>query len=269
MMHAAERQHLRAIFAGRDMADRLALRAHRRGLRAEMAVGVDLHLDAAIAEDAFGHDRDHVDAVDLRRHDEGRGLVIGIGGAGADRGDEHVRARGRSCRPNRRAAWNGTSRPPCDDRALQHDMRIDAHQFAVVIGIAIAGARRARLDVAHHRTGIAADLVVGSGGRRISQHEQACTSMADVDHAAAFRAHGHFVRIRTMLRADRNLSSGVATRKCRVADNNLICLAALVHKPGSGAAARNGAACTFVYKRYLRQRSTRCLQRNRRAGPGA
>jgi hypothetical protein len=50
-------------------------------------------------------------------------------------------------------------------------MRIDAHQFAVVIGITIAGARRTRLDVAHHRTGIAADLVGGSG--HISQHEQA------------------------------------------------------------------------------------------------
>ena len=31
----------------------------------EMAVGVDLHLDAAIAEDALGHDRDRVDAVVL------------------------------------------------------------------------------------------------------------------------------------------------------------------------------------------------------------
>src|SRR5581483_6170679 len=62
MMHAAEREHLRAVFAGRDMADRLALRAHGRLLGAEIAVGVDLHLDAAIAENALGHDRNHVDA---------------------------------------------------------------------------------------------------------------------------------------------------------------------------------------------------------------
>ncbi len=71
------------------MADRLALRPHGRGLRTEITISVDLHLDAAIAEDAFGHHRDHVDAVDLGGHDEGRRLVIGIGGAGADRGDEN------------------------------------------------------------------------------------------------------------------------------------------------------------------------------------
>ena len=171
MMHAAERQHLRAVFARRDVADRLALRADGRRLRAEIAVGVDLHLDAAIAENALGHDRDHVDAVDLRRHDEGRRLVIGIGGAGADRGDEHVGLVDDLAVPV--AAGLERHQPSAMRyRSLQHDMRIDAHQFAVVIGIAIAGARRARLDVAHHRTGIAADLVA-TGSRRIS-HEQAC-----------------------------------------------------------------------------------------------
>ena len=84
MMHAAERQHLRAIFAGRDVADRLALRAHDRRLRAEMAVGVDLHLDAAIAENAFGDDGHQVDALDLLADDERRRLVVGIGGARTD-----------------------------------------------------------------------------------------------------------------------------------------------------------------------------------------
>ena len=47
------------------MADRLALGAHGGALVAEVAVGVDLHLDAAIAEDALGHHGDHVDALDL------------------------------------------------------------------------------------------------------------------------------------------------------------------------------------------------------------
>src|SRR5262249_29513263 len=91
MMHAAEREHLRAIFARGHVADGLALRAHGRGFGTEIAVGVDLHLDAAIAEDAFGHDRHHVDAIDLGGDDERRRLVVGIGGARADRGDENVR----------------------------------------------------------------------------------------------------------------------------------------------------------------------------------
>ena len=83
-----ERQHLRAVLGRGDVADLLALHAHRRLLGAEIAVGVDLHLHAAVAEDALGHDRDHVDAVVLGRHDEGRRLVVGIGGGGADAGDE-------------------------------------------------------------------------------------------------------------------------------------------------------------------------------------
>ncbi len=65
MMNAAQRQHLRAVFACGDVADRLALRANRRRLRTEITVGVDLHLDAAITEDALGHHGDHVDAIDL------------------------------------------------------------------------------------------------------------------------------------------------------------------------------------------------------------
>ncbi len=67
VVHAAERQHLRAVLDRGDVADRLALDAHRRLLGAEVAVGVDLHLDAAVAEDALGDDGDHVDAVVLRR----------------------------------------------------------------------------------------------------------------------------------------------------------------------------------------------------------
>jgi hypothetical protein len=40
-----------------------------------------------------------------------------------------------------------------------------------MVGVTVTRASRARLDVAHHRTGIAADLVVGSS--RFSQHQQA------------------------------------------------------------------------------------------------
>ena len=186
MMHAAERQHLRAVFTGRHMADRLALRTHRRRLGAEIAVGVDLHLNAAIAENALGHDRDHVDAVNFRGHDEGRRLVVGIGGAGADRGDEHVRLVDELAVPIAAAGLERHQPSAMRYRLLQHDMRIDTHQFAVVIGVAIARAGRARLDVAHHRTGIAADLVATVGGRRIS-HEQAC-GREGADHSRILAA---------------------------------------------------------------------------------
>ena len=63
MVHAAERQHLRAVLGRGDVADHLALAAHVGLLGAEVAVGVDLHLEAAVAEDALGDDGDHVDAL--------------------------------------------------------------------------------------------------------------------------------------------------------------------------------------------------------------
>src|SRR4051794_37265895 len=62
MVHAAEREHLRAVFSGGDVPHRFAATAHGRLLGTEPAVGVDLHFEAAVAEDAFGHDRDHVHA---------------------------------------------------------------------------------------------------------------------------------------------------------------------------------------------------------------
>jgi hypothetical protein len=88
MPHPAEREHLRAVFRRGHMADLLALAAHGGLLGTQVAVGVDLHLHAAVAEDALGHHGDHVDAFHLGGHDEGRRLVVGIGGAGADTGDE-------------------------------------------------------------------------------------------------------------------------------------------------------------------------------------
>ena len=96
------------------------------GLRAEMAVGVDLHLHAAIAEDALGHDGDGVDAVVLGRDDEGRGLVVGIGGAGADAGDEGARRIEQLAVPL--AAGEGHQLAALVDRALHQHDRIDADQ---------------------------------------------------------------------------------------------------------------------------------------------
>ena len=61
-------------------------------------------------------------------------------------------------------------------------MRIDAHQPAVLVGVAVASAGEAGADVAHDRTGVAADLVVrghtlfaplsrcGRGGRARCAH---------------------------------------------------------------------------------------------------
>jgi hypothetical protein len=122
-----------------------------------MAVGVYLHLDAAIGEDALGHHSHQVDSLDLLAHDEGRRLVVGIGRARADRGDEAL------SRVDQLAATGlpGVERHrlAAGFRALFEDrQRIEPDDPACDIAVAVAGARAPVGDVAHDRTGIAADL---------------------------------------------------------------------------------------------------------------
>ena len=64
------RQHLGAVLACRHMAHRLAVGPDKIAFGAKVAVGVDLHLDAAVAEDPFGHHGDHVGTVDFAGHDD-------------------------------------------------------------------------------------------------------------------------------------------------------------------------------------------------------
>ena len=133
-----------------------------------MAVGVDLHLGAAIAEDALRHDRDRVHARDLGGDDERGGLVVRIGGAGADRGHEQARFVQQRTIPVGPGAERH-QRAALRHRALQDHVRVDADQRAVVVGIAVAGAGLARADDAHHRAGVAAHFgsgMVAHRGRR-------------------------------------------------------------------------------------------------------
>ena len=90
VVHAAERQHLRTVLGRCDVADHLALVAHIGLLGAQEAVGVDLHLETAVTEDALGDHRNHVDATRFRGDDERRRLVVRVRRRGADAGDEHL-----------------------------------------------------------------------------------------------------------------------------------------------------------------------------------
>ena len=61
-----------------------------------MTISINLHLRTAITENTLGHDGDHIDAVIAVRNyaagDYKRGwLVIRVGGAGTDCGDEFIR----------------------------------------------------------------------------------------------------------------------------------------------------------------------------------
>ena len=131
-----------------------------------MAIGIDLYLDAAVGVDAFGNDRHHVHAVDFGRDDKWRRLVVGISRAGADSGDDWRGSVDDIAAPLLRLAHKGHDLAAVLHGAFKQHVGIDAHQFAIVVGVTIACASHAWPDVAEHRAGIAADLVVRLGHSR-------------------------------------------------------------------------------------------------------
>ncbi len=90
VMYSANRKHLRAILCGGDVPNGFALRADQTSLSPEMPVGVNFQFYAAVAEDPLGHNGDHVHAIDFGGNDKRCGLVVGICGASANRGDERL-----------------------------------------------------------------------------------------------------------------------------------------------------------------------------------
>ena len=80
VVHATQRQHLGAVFRRGHMPHHLALAAHIGLLGTQETVGVNFDLEAAVTEDAFGDDSDHVHTLHTRPDDEWRGFVVRIGG---------------------------------------------------------------------------------------------------------------------------------------------------------------------------------------------
>src|SRR5262249_19341557 len=109
------------------------------------------------------------------------------------------------------------------------DVRVDAHEVAVMIGVAVAGPCGARLDVAHHRTGIATDLVATRGDRRISHHLQAL--QVSIDSSRANRQQSTLV-----VRPDRSCANDLAREAgpCQAPQLPNISPACLARCPQSG-----------------------------------
>ena len=157
LVHPADGEHLRAVLGGGDVPDRLALGADGGAFRAEMAVGVDFHLRAAVGEDALGDHGDRVHAFVLGGDDERRWLVVGVGGARADAGDEGaVAGEGPAVPVGDGLAREGHDRGARVERPLGEHQGIGAHQAAVLVGVAVAGAELPGLDAAQDGAGVAA-----------------------------------------------------------------------------------------------------------------
>ena len=90
VMHTAQAEHLRTVLCSGDMTDLFALVQHCGSLIAQIPVGVYLHLQAAIAEDALGDHRHHVHTLGLGGDDEGCRFVIRVSGGCANTGDKHA-----------------------------------------------------------------------------------------------------------------------------------------------------------------------------------
>ena len=146
VMNPTQAQHLRAVFGGGDMAHFLTPEKHRRPLGSQKPIGVNLHLEAAITEDALGHHGHHVDIARARRDDERRGFVIGVSGGSPDARHKHfIRLR----RQSRQHLGSGVivgarhQRGVLGQRcrlSLQPDHRIQSHQDTRLIGVPIASA---------------------------------------------------------------------------------------------------------------------------------
>src|SRR5580704_12209400 len=142
------------------MANGLAFRPHDIALGSKVTIRIDLYLHAAVAENSFGDDRHHVDALDLRRNDEGGRLVVRISRPRSNGSHERSGATHNVAVPVLLAPEEGNDAFASGPGTIEDDVWIDAHQLPVAISVAIASAQSSRFDVAEHRTGIAADCIV-------------------------------------------------------------------------------------------------------------
>ena len=165
VMHTAQAEHLRAVLGGGDMANLFALVKHRCTLIAQIPVGVDLHLQAAVTEDTFGDHGDHVHALGLGSDDEGCGFVIGVSGGCANAGDKHAAL----CAVHRGQSLGGSFSvwPRLQGQRFstlylltQKHHGVQAHQQAIVVGIAVTRTDSPFRNMAQHRTSVALHLAL-------------------------------------------------------------------------------------------------------------
>src|SRR3974390_144821 len=142
------------------MSDGLSLRPYSGAFGSEMPVGVDLHLHTAVAKNSLGHHRDHVDAFDFGRNNERCRLVVGIRRAGTDRSDKRLTVIHQSTVPLASTLHKRNNLFAAAYSTIQHDVRIEPHEFAFMIAVPIARSGTSRLDVTQYRAGIAADRIV-------------------------------------------------------------------------------------------------------------
>ena len=138
------------------MANRFSVHAHDITFMPDVAIGVDFDLHATVTEDAFGHHGHHVHAFNFLTCDKRRGFKIRVSSTCANSGHKMALSFEYVTVPIFRGAF--TQKGHQILTALDDRERVQTHQFACVIGIAVAGPGFTIGNVAHHRAGVAADL---------------------------------------------------------------------------------------------------------------
>ena len=165
VMHTAQAEHLRAVLSSGDMAHLFTLVHDRCTLIAQIPVGVNLHLQAAIAEDAFCHHRHHVHTLGLGGDDEGCRFVIRVSGGCANASDKHAAL----CAVHRGQSLGGSFSvwPRLQGQRFstlyllaQKHHGVQAHQQAIVVGIAVTRTDSPFRNMAQHRTSVALHLAL-------------------------------------------------------------------------------------------------------------
>ena len=162
--NAAKREHLRTVFAGSYVADGFALRAHGIGFGPEIAIGIDLHFDATVTEDALGHDRHHVHRVDRGGNDERSRFVVGIGRSCPDGRHECSGLIDEVAVPVLTVLQEGDDGLSARNCLIEQHVGIEPNQLSIVIGVAVARSGPAGLDVTENRAGVTADGVIVTHG---------------------------------------------------------------------------------------------------------
>ena len=123
---------------------------------AEVAIGIYLQLNAAVAEDSFRHYGDHINTLHLGGNDEWRWFVVGIGSTCANGSHECFRLGNDVAVPflALKKRYDGVA---ARQGTIEHNVGIQSNQLSILIAVAIAGTGTPRLDVAQYRTRIAAN----------------------------------------------------------------------------------------------------------------
>ena len=142
---AAHVDHLGAVLLGGDHAHHLAAAVDGIAFLADVGVGVQLHGNGGVAQRSLGHDGDHLHAVTDVGDDVRGGTDAGIVGARAHSGDDGTVQLGIMI----------------GDGIVVHHQSAVADQFAVLVGIALAGAGVTHGNMALDRAGRADNALIG------------------------------------------------------------------------------------------------------------